>query len=318
MPTRKVLKIKCPDCGHIHSRAEVPVWIECGCGTNFFGEYQKLVDLPAARPLKGRKHRWSQRDFLEWMVVFGFQQVGSAEVVRRADYELLRIEIDRFVTGVGGRDLGGMTMVRVLDDDEIENLRTSVKGGLETTTRGESWSPQLKSVRLATGFGGLEYDGDITDKFILTCMLLISQTPMGLVTKCARSSGSGCGRVLVRQKRTTYCSRYCARLAEAEQARKRRAEPQQKRKQSEQRRRHYETLLSKHGYSQERIQALHQRYLAKRKKPELNSGTEGAIPKSPSPYAHLAKLPNEGWTKDENGKWKRPEGWFDYLREQLR
>jgi hypothetical protein len=198
------------------------------------------------------------------MVTFAFQQVGSAEVVRRSDYESLRTEIDRFVDSVGGRELPGVTKRNALDNNAIESLRSRVKGGLWEIVRGDSWSPELRSIKLATGSGGLEYDGDTADKFILSCLLLVSQTPGGLIAQCARK---GCPRILLRQKRTTYCSRYCARLAEAVQARSRRltSDPDQKRKQSEQRRARYEAWLAKHGYSKERIRVLHRLWVAKQK-----------------------------------------------------
>jgi hypothetical protein len=128
---------------------------------------------------------------------------------------------------------------------ELRELYSQAKYGLVAIAEGRTWDIPGNhfsgSFGFAAGPGWLDYDGNTSDQFLLTCMDLMRREGK-LISKCARN---GCGTLFLRARRARYCGKRCARMVEAERARARRKEisPQQRKAR---RRRYYLARLKKY------------------------------------------------------------------------
>jgi hypothetical protein len=138
--------------------------------------------------------------------------------------------------------VGGSTP---LTGPELRELYSQTKYGLAAVAEGRTWNVPGNHFSVSFGFaagrGWLDYDGNASDQFLLTCMDLM-RSEGKLISKCARN---GCGTLFLRSRRARYCGERCAQMVEAERARARRKEtsPQQRKAR---RRRYYLARLKRY------------------------------------------------------------------------
>ena len=223
---------------------------------------------------KKTRARWNRKDCLRWLLDFAARPLeafyritpnsplaeaqsaedGFAEIPAHkipvmepapATVAEIRIGIEHFLNIArvrpGGRDH------TLLTPAQISGLYSRVRHGINEISRHGTWDVKmtdLKSAGIAAGAGWLDYDGDTHDQFLLACLDLM-RSHGKLISTCARE---GCNVRFVKERRARYCGESCSRIAEAQQARKRReTSPTEARR--EQRRRYYLNYLKKHDHS---------------------------------------------------------------------
>jgi len=132
--------------------------------------------------------------------------------------------IERFIYAVRPKERFVRRPIDPLTDEAVQKLHSIIRHGVSEIAQGGTWDllgDQLSGgFGLIVGAGWMIYDGDYRDQFLLTCVDLMRREG-NLIAKCARED---CGSLIMRSRRSRYCSKACSRLVEARQARNRRRE----------------------------------------------------------------------------------------------
>jgi hypothetical protein len=251
------IAVVCKACGTTNFVRDIPSTIVCtACSAN-----RVVGELNVKKAFRRRKsfalhRRWSRKECIQWLIDFAFEHSGNATILRSVPLNVRQLEIDAFIASVSGR--------RVLERfpaKEIGDLRSKLKGRLWEMNATHFWVirgqdlPSLAEAEFIAGFGRLEFTGmTIQDVSLMCCLLSLASREATLVSKCTRK---GCPRLFIRLRRSAYCCVQCSRWSEAEQARRRRADPSRAAQRRRARRARYETLMRRQGKTEEQIRHSH-------------------------------------------------------------
>jgi hypothetical protein len=251
------IAVVCKTCGTTNFVRDIPSTMVCSvCSAN------RLVgELNVKKTFRRRKsfalhRRWSRKECVQWLIDFAFEHYGNATILRSVPLDVRQHEIGAFIASVSGRPV-----LEKFPAKEIGDLRSKLKGLLWEMGATRLWVirgqdlPSLPKAEFIAGFGRLEFTGmTIQDVFLLCCLFSLASREATLVSKCARKE---CPRLFIRLRRSAYCCVQCSRWSEAEQARRRRADPSRAAQRRLARRARYETLMRRQGKPEEQIRYSH-------------------------------------------------------------
>jgi hypothetical protein len=175
-----------------------------------------LTTMTKLVPPRSVEYRALKR-WVKWLLEFA-QDTDPPRIAS----ESTRSEIERFMNRVAYSAEPNSNRLPI-SDDEILKLRNTANQDLHeaATSYCELPGRELADLSFVVARGALLIAGsDSVKRFRISCALFISGPAGRLIERCKRK---GCSLLFVRSRRSEYCGKVCARLAEAERARLKRS-----------------------------------------------------------------------------------------------